>query len=295
MVLPVAAITRPTDLASVSNGKLPDSLLASHTFPGHGRPARAHPLTLRSFRAMAAGCRAATGVTLTITSNGDAYRTFDQQLAVFEQRYVQVSHKRFLNDNPKTRRTFNGRFFVLRNPKFAVVASPGKSNHGLGLALDVAVVDGTRVSELFLSECWPWVRNHAESFGFSWETQSEPWHLRLVTGDNVPQPVIDHEGGAVAPVVRSLVAPTPTANLIVDAPPAEPSELIIGVSDPHRVRWLQAILNQRGWGELSINGRFDAATESAVTRMQRDLGVRDDGRYGRKTATALSRFLSKAA
>jgi hypothetical protein len=59
------------------------------------------------------------------------------------------------------------------------------------------------------------------------------------------------------------------------------------------VRWLQAILNQRGWGELAESGEFDGATELAVKAMQRDLEVGDDGRYGKNTAKALAAFLQR--
>jgi LAS superfamily LD-carboxypeptidase LdcB len=31
---------------------------------------------------------------------------------------------------------------------------------------------------------------NADDFGFSWEVQSEPWHLRYVAGDKVPAAVL---------------------------------------------------------------------------------------------------------
>jgi Putative peptidoglycan binding domain len=83
----------------------------------------------------------------------------------------------------------------------------------------------------------------------------------------------------------------PNVKLIVDAPPFEPFDLDRGVKDPHRVRWLQAILEQRGWGKVAISGVFDDATANTVMVMQRDIGVDDDGRYGMHTAQALSTFL----
>lgn len=57
------------------------------------------------------------------------------------------------------------------------MAVPGTSNHNLGIAIDIANASGKRLE---------WLLKHAQSFGFSWEVQSEPWHLRYVTGDNVP-------------------------------------------------------------------------------------------------------------
>jgi hypothetical protein len=35
--------------------------------------------------------------------------------------------------------------------------------------------------------------DHAGEFGWSWELQSEPWHLRYVAGDEVPAAVIEFE------------------------------------------------------------------------------------------------------
>jgi LAS superfamily LD-carboxypeptidase LdcB len=34
-----------------------------------------------------------------------------------------------------------------------------------------------------------WLLKNAHLYGFSWEVQSEPWHLRYVAGDDVPEAV----------------------------------------------------------------------------------------------------------
>jgi LAS superfamily LD-carboxypeptidase LdcB len=57
------------------------------------------------------------------------------------------------------------------------MAVPGTSNHNLGIAIDIAHASGARLA---------WLLKNAQDFGFSWEVQSEPWHLRYVAGDNVP-------------------------------------------------------------------------------------------------------------
>jgi len=64
----------------------------------------------------------------------------------------------------------------------AMLATPGKSNHNLGLAVDVhSAGEPKRLN---------WLIANVKDFGFSWEVvPSEPWHLRLVTGDN-PTPAV---------------------------------------------------------------------------------------------------------
>jgi len=43
-----------------------------------------------------------------------------------------------------------------------------------------------------------WMLQNIEKFGFSWEVQSEPWHIRYCAGDNIPQAVLDFEATPVA-------------------------------------------------------------------------------------------------
>jgi LAS superfamily LD-carboxypeptidase LdcB len=61
------------------------------------------------------------------------------------------------------------------------MAVPGTSNHNLGIAIDIKDSSGARLE---------WLAKNATSFGFSWEVlPSEPWHLRYVAGDDVPERV----------------------------------------------------------------------------------------------------------
>jgi LAS superfamily LD-carboxypeptidase LdcB len=61
----------------------------------------------------------------------------------------------------------------------AMLATPGKSQHNLGLAVDVhSASEPKRLN---------WLIANVKEFGFSWEVvPSEPWHLRYVSGDNAP-------------------------------------------------------------------------------------------------------------
>ena len=71
---------------------------------------------------------------------------------------------------------------------------PGTSNHGWGLAIDVASASGARLEWLlgdgFLS-------SNALRFGFSWEVSDpknknfEAWHLRYVCAESLPRAVVE--------------------------------------------------------------------------------------------------------
>jgi LAS superfamily LD-carboxypeptidase LdcB len=62
----------------------------------------------------------------------------------------------------------------------APLAVPGTSNHNLGIAVDIANASGKRLE---------WMLANAHKYGFSWELQSEPWHIRYVAGDDIPEAV----------------------------------------------------------------------------------------------------------
>ena len=120
------------------------------------------------------GAANAAGFTLTMTG---AYRTLDQQVSLFGARYVTENTQR-------STKTWNNVRYWLK-PGAAMAAVPGTSNHGWGCAVDAAL-DGygsaaRAVGEPFLS----WAVQHAGRYGWSWEVQSEAWHLRLVALDAI--------------------------------------------------------------------------------------------------------------
>ena len=86
-----------------------------------------------------------------------------------------------------------------------------------------------------------WLIANVKDFGFSWEVvPEEPWHLRYVSGDNVPAAVAAFAGG-VAPI----------ANLNTTPP-------------IHDHKALQEALKAKGFYKGQINGTKDAATDAAV-------------------------------
>ena len=179
--LPVSRVIMPKDLAKHDNGKLPASLLRRISPSGqmHHRAAKSWEV-LRELAAKEG---------LDLVHVGD-YRPYHQQLSLFKSRM-----KPFPNAKKTTQtvRTFNGEKWYLHNG--APVATPGTSNHGWGLAIDAAVktrgkrggvVSITTKPRIAKRSGLEFLLAEAESLGWSWELQSEPWHIRYVAGDKIP-------------------------------------------------------------------------------------------------------------
>ena len=113
------------------------------------------------------------GIKLRPTSSGDTYRTLELQTKAFFQRYQLEP-----TGNPDTR-TFEGKKWYLKKG-MACLATPGKSQHNLGIAVDVANAKGHTLD---------WMLANEHLYGFSHEVQSEPWHIRYTQGNQVPPAV----------------------------------------------------------------------------------------------------------
>lgn len=285
MALVVHQLTYPANLASASNGNLPADLLTTVAFPGRGN-GRLHFNAARSFYAMAADCLAATGVVLTVTSTVDAYRPYSIQLSAFLTRYEPVSYATYLLTASTSRKTFvyNGQTYWRIRPGYATAASPGTSNHGWGLALDICELrsDGVIVG-ISASRAWGWLLANAVSYGFSWETQSEPWHLRLFVGDYVPVAVSNHEntnpGSEIPPY-------NPALGQFGLWPVAIKPRLGLG-SKGDTVKYLQAVIFYKAGGNISIDGDFGAKTQLRVKDVQGIFQYTVDGWVGPQTWGAI--------
>lgn len=197
MPYPVHAVTRPADLSGQANGNLHASLLVAPGFPGRAA-GRLHRQCARSWAALAAAVAQRFAETLTVTSSADAYRSYAVQESTFRARYTTT----YLPGRPY--KTWNGQRWY-QKPGTAMAATPGTSNHGWGLAVDACYWrNGTVVGITANTACFNWLLANAHLYGFSWEVQSEPWHLRLFTGDNTPKAVAEFEKPPAPP------APPPT-------------------------------------------------------------------------------------
>lgn len=117
---------------------------------------------------------------------GGTYRTLAQQEQLFFQRWTTT--KPLFGSAPIF---YNGAYWWLKKG-VARAAVPGSSNHGWGLAIDIALgkvpSGATPITPVI-----PWLIEVAPTCGFSWESQSEPWHIRYVSGDEIPQRVLNIE------------------------------------------------------------------------------------------------------
>lgn len=179
MRYPVLPIMMPSDLYGHSNGDIPLSLLRSLKGT-HG--------VMHRFAATAFNCLQleAMFAGVDLQSVG-TYRPLATQVAMFNDRYSPYPTLRV----PKVMRRYNGKTYWLKRGK-APAAVPGTSNHGWGLAIDIASASGERLD--WMLGLHP-LLSPVVKYGFTWETASgpnaEPWHIRYVCGDKYPPAVVE--------------------------------------------------------------------------------------------------------
>lgn len=198
--LPGDAVLRPmkypVELAGTSNGKLPSSILVTIPFPGGGSGV----FSKTAARAFAALLDAMHKVGFRMMTVG-GYRTYEQQVTLFTSRYYIVSYDSGI--------FWNGHYWVKRTG-VAQAAIPGTSNHGWGLADDLAEnLDSDTGIEDISQAAVDWLVKNADRFGISAELRSEAWHWRYYRGDDVPQAVLDYEAGAGGKDVALMVVNWP--------------------------------------------------------------------------------------
>ena len=167
-MFPVRKVTLPADLVGVTPGTLPGTLLREVKPYGW-----LHHLAADAYHALRAQAFADGIKPFKPASAGDTYRSLAMQSAGFLARYQKEPSAGACT------RTWNVVKRYLRKG-YAPMAAPGSSNHNLGIAVDIWSAYGER-QEWMLANC--------KRFGWSWEVQSEPWHIRYVRGDKVPPAV----------------------------------------------------------------------------------------------------------
>ena len=252
MPYPIKNVTRPSAIVGSANGELHKELLT----PING--GRLERTAARAWLALVAAA-AADGIELKPTSSLDTYRDLDHQTSVLLVRYTPTYNP--IANTLEDTRTYQGKRWWKRRG-VAAVASPGTSNHGWGLAVDVANTSGARLA---------WLLANAGRFGFSWESQKEPWHIRYVEGDAIPQAVLDFEAG------------TATVSTVISTHP----NLRSGDSGP-AVAEMQAGMNRHKCSVKS-DGQFGPKAAAALIDFQYRHGLVTDGLCGPKTWAALER------
>lgn len=184
------------------NGRLAPGALA----PIAGHPgARLRPDAAGSWARIRSETARQHGWTPAITSNADAYRSYETQLRIFIDRYTTA----YLAGRPT--KTWNGRTYWLKHGN-ATAAVPGTSNHGWGLAVDVTGLGGfggTRYAQLAAVAIWHgWTNTEGRSIGEAWHWVYSPGRdTWLVSNDR------GSTGGVTIPIPGGTL-PDPLTPLI---------------------------------------------------------------------------------
>jgi hypothetical protein len=244
------------------NGKLPDDIMREVAPSG-----RLEKTAARAWLALVAAAKAA-GWELTYTYGG-MFRSYESQVSLFERRYTPTFNP--LKNSTSGSRRWNGKkYWKLRG--VAAAATPATSNHGWGLAIDTALGDHPKRAK-YIGPAVPWLVENAARFGFSWELQSEPWHIRYVAGDDVPAAVLAYESTGT-PVVSSP-APAPEVNY-------KRPTVRRGMRRSDAVREMQQRLTDYGI-KTYVDGWFGRKTDQSVRRFQAENGLAVDGICGPRT------------
>jgi LAS superfamily LD-carboxypeptidase LdcB len=159
-------LVMPSTLAHVTPGELPAGLLVDVKPYG-----KLHPLAADAYMALRDAAFAAGVKIFKPTSAADTYRSISTQTAGFLARY---------QTQPiagASTRVWKGNTYYLK-PNCAPMAAPGTSRHNLGLACDISDASETGRMQFMLK--------NIQDYGFTWEVQSEPWHIFYYVGDRVP-------------------------------------------------------------------------------------------------------------
>lgn len=175
VVLPIAGY--PSVLAGQKNGQLPDSILRHLVVPNQPEIVLIDPV-MRGWKALRyyVGLE---GAVLKSSGKYDSYRPLVIQTEIFNDRYQEEY-------TPWGSKTCSGKTWYKVSRTVATAACPGTSNHGWAMAIDCNLSD---------PKVQPALEKWAVKCGFSWELiPEEPWHIRWIMGDKVPQAVLDYEG-----------------------------------------------------------------------------------------------------
>lgn len=184
----------PSDLKDEENGKLDPALLTDcgidnwYNVPP-ARQFKMHHIASRCMHVLVADALIA-GFQVRATGT---YRSYDEQVYLFKSRYTTT----VLPGRPT--KLWNGVTWY-QLPNTAMAAVPGTSNHGWGLAVDFAEErDQDPQVEAVSSEFVNWLIRNARAYGFWAETDSEPWHWRYGSGDQIPDVVLRFENPQTFP------------------------------------------------------------------------------------------------
>lgn len=217
MAIVFKPVIKPSTLKGAKAGELGPCQMRSVHFPGVGDRSLERN-TADAWEAMATVCKGETGYQL---STVGAYRSKARCIEMFYERMLPRYNP--LTTTTTTRTGPDGKKWYLKRgmaPVAGFTNGEPDSNHAWGLANDTSIwmrawdvkLKQTRWMQVGITSreatyvdkvtgktriVWDWIVDNAEHFGFSWEGARpgtkgwEPWHLRYVAGDVVPQRVKD--------------------------------------------------------------------------------------------------------
>lgn len=146
-------------MSKVRNGRIPTSQLVAlpTRWSNQGRDEYLIPSAYASFSRMIARAVADTGVNFQLW---DAYRDYDEQVEWLKEYYEPARSGRHYNSY----RIFQGKRWG-QKPGKPKAAQPGRSNHGLGISVDIHP-----------GAIHTWMKRNAARFGWVNDVPSEPWH-----------------------------------------------------------------------------------------------------------------------
>jgi len=253
----IVPVKLPISLKNVDPGKLHPSLLRK--IPQGGQ---LHYLAADAWNAMVDAAKA-DGIELKPTSAGDTYRSYDSQKIGFLSRY---QLEPITNQSTKT---FEGKTWYLKKG-MAAMATPGKSNHNLGIAVDIhSAGDNKRIK---------WLIANVRKFGWSWEVvPSEPWHIRYTEGDQVPQAVKDWL--VLNPKPASMFGTYAEQKATAEAKAAAENAPVVVE---------QSVIDQKEILKIGYKGKLIKEAQRLLTK--HGFACREDGDFGPKTQNIVKQF-----
>lgn len=276
---PVAKMVLPKEVEKVGNGKLTPKMMKKVKCGGMMWNNAADAFNAMYDAALAAGHK--------LRNIGD-YRPFEGQLSMFMDRYEQKPTGR----KPEITRNYQGKTWYLKKGK-APSGTPGTSNHGFGLAIDIAVDHKGKIVSIAGTKAYAWMCENAPSYGFYLQgaptkadgkanPEYEAWHWQYCIGDKVAPAL---SGAVPVPAPAPAAAPAPVEQQKA-ADPSNDVVLAVGSKGPEVVE-LQKLLAKKKLYTGKADGDFGKVTEAAVNKFKAAKGLKADGRVGAKTFALL--------
>ena len=278
---PVAKMVLPKEVAKVGNGKLTPKMMKRVKCGGNMWVGAADAFNAMYDAALAAGHK--------LRNIGD-YRPFDGQLSMFMDRYSDKQTGR----KPEITRTYQGKKWYLKKGK-SPSGTPGTSNHGFGLAIDLAIDNKGKIQAIGGTKAYAWMCENAPSYGFYLQgaptrpdgkanPEYEAWHWQYCLGDGVAPAMSGSAPAAPAPA-PAAPAPAPAAPQKA-ADPSNDVVLTVGSKGPEVVE-LQKLLAKKKFYKGKADGDFGPVTGEAVKKFKASKGLKADTRVGAKTFALL--------